>query len=133
MKSINLEIPSLPDNVRIVESFIDNSKEKFKFNDDIYGNVMIAVTEAVNNAIQHGNKKDKNKNVLLSMEYTEDKLKFRIEDQGEGFDYDNIPDPTSPEHLEEANGRGVFLMKTLSDELHFSENGRIALLTFYLN
>ena len=132
MKSINLEIPSLPDNVRIVESFIDNSKEKFKFNDDIYGNVMIAITEAVNNAIQHGNKNDKNKNVLLSMEYKEDRLKFTVEDQGNGFDFTDVPDPTAPGNIEQTNGRGIFLMKTLADEVRFLEDGRIAQLTFYL-
>ena len=57
MKSINIEIPSLPENIRIVESFIDNAKDKYDLNDDIYGNIMIAVTESVNNAIMHGNKK----------------------------------------------------------------------------
>ncbi len=65
MKNIHIEIPSLSDNIRMIESFIDNAREKFQLNDDIYGNIMIAVTEAVNNAIRHGNKGDSAKNVSL--------------------------------------------------------------------
>ncbi len=63
MESINLQIPSLIENIRIIESFIDNAKELYNIDDDIYGNIMIAVTESVNNAIKHGNKEDKTKNV----------------------------------------------------------------------
>ena len=58
MNNISIEIPSLSENIRMIESFIDNAKEKYQLNDDIYGNIMIAVTEAVNNAIKHGNKGD---------------------------------------------------------------------------
>ena len=57
MDTIKIVIPSITENIRIIESFIDNAKEKFNLNDDIYGNIMIAVTESVNNAITHGNKK----------------------------------------------------------------------------
>ena len=67
MDSIKVHFPSLDENIRIVESFIDNAKEKFKLDDDIYGNIMVAVTESVNNAIRHGNKNDKKKNVHLSL------------------------------------------------------------------
>ena len=65
MKQIKIQIPSIIENIRVVESFIDNSKEKFEIDDEIYGNIMIAVTESVNNAIRHGNKCDKDKNVTL--------------------------------------------------------------------
>ena len=66
MDNINIQIPSLTENLRIVESFIDNVKEKFNLNDDIYGNIMISVTESVNNAIHHGNKQDKSKICVLN-------------------------------------------------------------------
>ncbi len=65
MNQVKIQIPSLIENIRVVESFIDNSKEKFNIEDDIYGNIMVAVTESVNNAIRHGNKFDKDKNVYL--------------------------------------------------------------------
>ena len=88
MDELKIEIPSLPDNIRIVESFIDNAKERFKFSDDMYGNIMVAVTESVNNAIIHGNNSDKSKNVSIVVKFEEKKMRFEIEDQGPGFDYD---------------------------------------------
>ena len=133
MKSIRIEVPALSENIRMIESFIDNAKEKFLLNDDIYGNIMIAVTEAVNNAIKHGSSSDSSKNVLLSLAVDDSLLRFRIEDQGHGFDYDHLPDPTAPENLEKPGGRGIFLMKHLSDEVKFLDGGRVVELSFYVN
>ncbi|MDZ4716709.1 MAG: ATP-binding protein [Cytophagales bacterium] len=133
MNSIRIEVPALSENIRMIESFIDNAKEKFLLDDDIYGNIMIAVTEAVNNAIRHGSKNDSSKNVQLTLMVDKDLLKFRIEDQGLGFDYAHLPDPTAPENIEKPGGRGVFLMKHLSDEVHFIEGGRVVELSFYMN
>jgi len=133
MKSIRIQIPSLSENIRMIESFIDNAKEKFHLDDDIYGNIMIAVTEAVNNAIKHGNKSDATKNVSLSLNLEETLIKFQIEDEGKGFDFHTLPDPTSPENLEKPGGRGIFLMKHLSDEVKFKDSGRVVELSFYIN
>ncbi len=133
MKNIRIEIPSLSDNIRMIESFIDNAKEKFHLNEDIYGNIMIAVTEAVNNAIRHGNKGDSSKNVSLGLSLEEGMIKFRVEDEGTGFDFHNLPDPTSPENLEKPGGRGIFLMKHLADEVDFSDRGKVVELSFYIN
>ncbi len=132
MKSLKLRIPSLPDNIRIVESFIDNARDRFTFDDDIYGNIMIAVTESVNNAIIHGNKQDKEKNVDLALEVIDDNIRFTIRDEGEGFDYDNLPDPTAPENLLKTGGRGIFLIQNLADEVAFQDRGRTIMLTFYM-
>ena len=128
---LRLKIPSLPDNIRIVESFIDNARDKFRFDEDIYGNIMIAVTESVNNAIIHGNKKNKEKNVDISLDVREDRLAFVIKDEGAGFNHDSLPDPTSPEHLLEPGGRGIFLMQNLADEVHFHDKGSKIELVFY--
>ncbi len=133
MNNISIEIPSLSENIRMIESFIDNAKEKYHLNDDIYGNIMIAVTEAVNNAIKHGNKGDSHKNVSLALILGEDQIRFRIEDEGTGFDFHNLPDPTAPENIEKPGGRGIFLMKHLADEVDFSEKGKIVELCFYMN
>lgn len=133
MKSIKISIPSLVENIRIIESFIDNAREKFKINDDIYGNIMISVTECVSNAIIHGNKQDKKKVVKIELRFLEDQLRFIIEDQGEGFDFQSLKDPTAPDHLKKPGGRGVFIMKHLSDEVQFEDDGRTAILTFYMN
>jgi len=133
MNTINIQVPSIGENIRMIESFIDNAKEKFHLDDDMYGNIMIAVTEAVNNAIKHGNANDKSKNVFLSLFLDDSMLRFVIKDEGTGFDYANLPDPTAPENLEKLGGRGIFLMKHLSDEVNFRENGRIVELSFYMN
>lgn len=133
MNSINIEIPSLTENIRMIESFIDNAKEKFHLNDDIYGNIMIAVTEAVNNAIKHGNINNKQKNVSLTLNIDENSIRFRIEDEGDGFDYKNLPDPTAPENLAKPGGRGIFLMKHLSDDVIFEENGSVVVLEFFID
>jgi len=133
MNQLKIQIPSLIENIRVVESFIDNSKEKFNIEDDIYGNIMVAVTESVNNAIRHGNKFDKDKNVLLSLYVEDDKLRFEVEDEGRGFDFNGLSDPTSPENLENPGGRGIFLMRHLSDEVEFSNDGRKVELTFFIN
>ena len=133
VKNISIEIPSLAENIRIIESFIDNAKEKYELDDDIYGNIMIAVTEAVNNAIRHGNKDNSSKNVLISLSLEDGMIKFKIQDEGEGFNFHRLPDPTSPENISKPGGRGIFLMKHLSDEVDFKDNGKVVELSFYVN
>jgi serine/threonine-protein kinase RsbW len=133
VKNISIEIPSLAENIRIIESFIDNAKEKYELNEDIYGNIMIAVTEAVNNAIRHGNKDNSAKNVLISLSLEDGMIKFKIQDEGEGFNFHQLPDPTSPENISKPGGRGIFLMKHLSDEVDFKDNGKVVELSFYVN
>ena len=132
MNSISIEIPSLSENIRMIESFIDNAKDQYELNDDIYGNIMIAVTEAVNNAIKHGNQGDKDKNVTLSLLLDDGRINFDICDEGKGFDFQNLPDPTAPENLEKPGGRGIFLMKHLADEVKFDDNGCTVRLSFYM-
>lgn len=132
MNAIQIQVPSITENIRIVESFIDNAKDRFELNDDIYGNIMIAVTECVNNAIIHGNKKQANKNVSLKLWVADQTLKVSISDEGHGFDYNQLPDPTAPENLAKPGGRGIFLMKHLCDEVSFNESGSSVELTFYL-
>lgn len=133
MNTISIQIPSIMENIRMIESFIDNAKEKFNLDDDIYGNIMIAVTEAVNNAIKHGNSNNLAKNVLLSLILQDNMIRFTVKDEGSGFDFDNLPDPTAPENLEKPGGRGIFLMKHLSDEVEFKENGSMVEMRFYIN
>lgn len=133
MNTISIQVPSMIENIRMIESFIDNAKDRFHLDDDIYGNIMIAVTEAVNNAIKHGNNGIKTKNVHLSLFLEESLIKFIVKDEGDGFNFSSLPDPTAPENLEKPGGRGIFLMKHLSDEVEFKDNGRIVELSFYMN
>lgn len=133
MNTISIQIPSIIENIRMIESFIDNAKERFHLDEDLYGNIMIAVTEAVNNAIKHGNSGNSAKNVFLSLTLDDNLLKFLIKDEGTGFNYSDLPDPTSPENIEKPGGRGIFLMKHLSDEVEFLDGGKTVELSFYMN
>lgn len=117
-------------NIAIVEKLVDEVCEHHNVKEDHYGNILISLTEAVNNAIVHGNKLDASKTVSVRFWVGGDKLYFEVEDQGPGFDYDNLPDPTAPENLEKPNGRGVFLMKNLADKCEFKDDGRIVEMEF---
>jgi len=132
MKSIKISIPSLIENIQVIESFIDNAKEAFEINDDLYGNIMISVTECISNAIVHGNQSDSSKLVHLELQMEPGLLRCSIEDEGNGFDFNQLPDPTDPENIEKVGGRGIFLMKHLSDEVKFEEGGKKTVLSFYL-
>lgn len=120
-----LVIKSNPDNIYKVEEFIEDVRDSLNFKDDVYGNVMVAITEAVNNCIIHGNKGDSNKNVTILCEAKNPyRLLISVEDEGTGFDPNGLPDPTAPENLENPGGRGVFLMRHLADEIDFVNEGR---------
>ena len=104
--------------------------EEFGVEETHYGEILIAMTEAVNNAVVHGNKLDASKMVDIEVRTEGPILEFRVADQGPGFDFDPLPDPTAPENLEKPNGRGVFLMRQLADTCEFEELGRVAILRF---
>ena len=125
-----IEFASQGENITVVERLIDELCEKHQVAEEHYGNILIALTEAVNNAIYHGNKQDPSKRVIVKYTANENEFFFHIEDDGPGFDYDNVPDPTAPENLEKPNGRGVFLMRHLSDHLEFLDDGRIVEMKF---
>lgn len=124
--------PSSVDNIAIVEKLINEICSSHCVSEDHYGNILVAVTEAVNNAIQHGNKYDKSKNVNIGFFANEKTLSFEVSDQGSGFDFINLPDPTNPENIEKPNGRGVFLMRHLADKVEFFDKGRLVHLNFSL-
>ncbi|MCO6500963.1 MAG: ATP-binding protein [Vicingus serpentipes] len=129
----HIELPSRMDSLLEIETFIDSICDKYSIGEDHYGNILIALTEAINNAITHGNKLDPDKKVKLNMCSKDSGLSFVIQDEGEGFDFNNIPDPTLPENLTKLNGRGVFLMKSLADEVTFEDNGKSITLTFTIS
>jgi serine/threonine-protein kinase RsbW len=119
-----LQLPSKIDSITTVENFIDKLSEKYGFSDEIYANVLTCLSEATVNAIIHGNKEDPDKKVYINLEVIEDKrLIFTISDEGSGFDFNSLPDPTAPENLENLTGRGVFIIKRLADQCIFNSKG----------
>jgi serine/threonine-protein kinase RsbW len=125
-----LKINSKIENLRKVEKLVDELSSEYNISADVYGNILIAALEAANNAILHGNKLDESKYVNISVFLDPHKLKIRIDDEGNGFDYKNVPDPTAPENIENVNGRGIFLMEKLSDRIEFTRNGATVELEF---
>lgn len=126
-----LQFPSVLENIHIAERLVDEVCAEFHVKEDYYGELLIALTEAVNNAIVHGNKLDASKQVKLTFDLLNDTtMRFTIEDEGPGFDYSNLPDPTAPENIEKPHGRGVFLMRQLSDDCNFEDGGRIVHMDF---
>jgi serine/threonine-protein kinase RsbW len=129
----SIEIASSLNNISEVETLIDKVCEDLSLNEDYYGNILIAVTEAVNNAVVHGNGLEDSKKVKVQVNKEKERLMFVVEDQGTGFDFDNLPDPTAPENIEKPDGRGIFLMKNLSDEVEFENKGSKVCITFVVN
>lgn len=117
-------------NISLVEKLIDELSQQYSFHSDVYGKLLLAVVEGVNNAIVHGNKMVSEKKVTISYEVASNRISFTIRDEGQGFDHTLLPDPTTPENIERTHGRGVFLIKHLTDELAFSDKGNEVKLTF---
>jgi serine/threonine-protein kinase RsbW len=127
-----IQFPSVVYNITVVERLIDEVFAEYQVSEDHYGELLIAMTEAVNNAIVHGNKLDPAKQVSVTFSVEGKDMVFRVEDEGPGFDYSNLPDPTAPENIEKPHGRGVFLMRNLADECSFEDDGRICILRFHV-
>ncbi len=119
-----IQVPSNFEHLSQIESLIDRVCAKIDVDEDSYGNVLIAVTEAFNNAVVHGNQNDASKSVKVKVGHSNDELCFVLEDEGKGFDFENIADPTAPENVEKENGRGIYLMRHLADTVEFQNDGR---------
>lgn len=127
-----IDFPAKAENIALAEKLIDEACATHNVHESRYGNILIALTEAVNNAIHHGNGLDPSKTVTLGYELKDNKLVFLVQDQGPGFDHDHLPDPTDPQNIEKPHGRGVFLMKALADGVEFTDNGATVALAFGL-
>lgn len=125
-----LEIPSKLENLCYIEKLIDEVAEHISLDTDLYGKVLISTIEAVNNSVIHGNKLQPEKLVKVYVVVEEKELRISITDEGSGFNFYNIPDPTKPENIENIHGRGIFLMKNLADNVIFTDEGKTVELIF---
>ena len=130
--SASLTMASNPRNVSKVEGYLEALLQELHVNPDVYGNILISVTEAVTNAIMHGNQRDENKKVCVDCNRRREEIAFTIRDEGDGFNYGALPDPTEPCNRLKLHGRGVFLMRQLSDNLVFHNNGNTVEIKFDL-
>jgi len=118
-----LQLPSTLDSITVLENLIEEIADKFKVSEDSFANMMTCLNEAVNNAIVHGNKLDPDKKVIVNADVDAKRAIWTITDEGEGFDYNHLPDPTAEENLEKPTGRGVFILKHLADQCIFNSSG----------
>ena len=129
-KIVKHELSSTIASIAMVEELIDQFKKENKIPEVLYGNCLIATTEAVTNAINHGNKLDESKKILLQFKFRKKEIVVEIMDEGSGFDYANLADPTAENNLEKTEGRGVFIMESLCDKVDFEEGGKKIVLHF---
>jgi serine/threonine-protein kinase RsbW len=127
-----LLIPSKSENIVLVEKLVDDVCDLFDIKEDIYGHILVALTEAVNNGLQHGNKANPETHIEVTFKVKDDKLYFTVKDQGLGFDHTTLPDPTDPKNIEKPTGRGIFLMKHLCDNVAFEDKGTKVVMEFKL-
>lgn len=131
--NLELKIPSEALNLNQVEEFLQDVFLHYDIDQTTFGPVLLCLNEAVKNAIEHGNKFDKEKMVHIWSSRKGNCLYFVVADQGEGFDYKIIPDPTSLENLKNESGRGIHIIKNICEKVEFRKRGNIIKLTFRLS
>ena len=119
----SITINSNIQNLRAVEAQVDKLSKKLGISDEVYGKILISTVEAVNNAILHGNKGIETKTVKVDFIADGTVFEVTVTDQGEGFDYNHLPDPTDPANIENLHGRGVFIMRSLADNIEYNPSG----------
>lgn len=132
MNNSDLTITSETGNFFKVQNFTEKLMRDFTISEKLYGKLDLAILEALKNAVIHGNKSNPQKIITIKAWVEDDNIFVSVEDEGEGFDYTFIPDPTLPENLMKVSGRGLYLMKTLSDNLEFQNNGSKVIMSFSL-
>ncbi|PKL86786.1 MAG: ATP-binding protein [Ignavibacteriae bacterium HGW-Ignavibacteriae-1] len=115
-------LKSVRHSITEIEPILADLRSKFAIDDTIFYNIMIAVTEAVNNAINHGNKLDPSKDVQFNVEADKDMIYIYVKDEGKGFNPQEIDDCLEPENLLKASGRGVFIIRELMHEVKIRSN-----------
>lgn len=115
--SQNLTIRSSVNELKRVADFTENIGEQLGLSEDVIDDISIAVTEAVNNAITHGNKNNESKAIEISYKNEKEKIIVYVKDNGEGFEIDNISDPRVDENLLKNSGRGILIMRSLMDDV----------------
>lgn len=110
-------------NITYADEIITKISENIHINHDIFGKILLSLSEAINNAIVHGNKFDIVKSVIVTYGLQNSKLVIFVKDEGDGFDYNLVDDPTDIENIEKLSGRGVFIILNLADEVKFFYSG----------
>jgi serine/threonine-protein kinase RsbW len=118
---MSFKLASTMESVAEIEAAAEKLTQEAGMDEDESFRVVMAAREAAVNAVLHGNNYDPNKQVTASFENNGKSLVITITDQGEGLDPDTLPDPLAPENLLRGTGRGIFLIRSFMDEVHFRQ------------
>lgn len=105
-----------------VEKFTEKMTHKIDFSEEERDSIAISITEIVGNAISHGNKNCRDKTVIIDYYLSSNKLTITVQDEGEGFDINKIDNPLDPQNLLKESGRGIYIVRTLMDNVEFEAN-----------
>lgn len=119
-------------NINKVRFFLDQVFYESGLDRSNFNRVFLGLSEAVNNSIVHGNSLDEHKRVFISINFHEKQLKIHVKDEGDGFNFNCIEDPTCFENLKKENGRGIFLIRQLADFIQYSDGGRTVMIKYNL-
>ena len=132
LNRISFKIPSEIKYIKKTSSRILKDLSSFADESTLF-DIRLCVEEAVRNAIVHGNHCDKKLSVKIAYWVEGAKLVIDIEDEGKGFDYKSLPDPTDTEHIMRNSGRGVYLIHHLMDEVDYNDKGNRVSMIRYLS
>lgn len=124
MEKIILILKSNRNEIRKFEQLLESANQKFGLPPEKFINLQIASSEALINAIVHGNKEDETKSVHITIEYDDSRMLVKIKDEGKGFDLSKIPDPTSSENILKEHGRGIYIIRSLVDDFHSNSSDK---------
>lgn len=119
--------------LELLNRFIEEMLEQHPKFRILQANMVSVLSEAVNNAIVHGNKHDPQKKVYCSYVIDGSVVRFRVEDEGSGFEYSKVPSPLAVDNIEKPHGRGIFIIRMLSDKVTFEKEGRLLIIEFDIN
>jgi serine/threonine-protein kinase RsbW len=120
---VTIKVPSDTSYVLKISKEILDYLDAFNISDSLRFDVRLCIEEALRNAIEHGNKLDKSLHVIVSYGVQNGELEITIEDQGKGFDVQELPNPTHDDNIDYERGRGVFLIHKLMDMVQYNEKG----------
>ncbi len=133
-KVFQLICVSDPKEIAKVETFLKSVNKIAKLDDGTFYRLLIASTEAINNGIMHGNNSDPSKRVCITCTLKSGALVVKVQDEGDGFDYEHVPNPLDEVNLMKESGRGVFLMRSMMDKVAYRKNkhGTVVVMTINL-
>ena len=115
-----MECISTPKEIRRVEQFLNRVNSTARLDDGTFHRLFVSTTEAINNAILHGNKSDPAKKVCITCALNKDSIAVQVTDEGTGFDPASVPNPLDEQNLMKESGRGIFLIRSMADRVNFS-------------